>query len=125
MFMIKALINVLFECRHRHTTFPLTPAGKTKNQPGETYVVCLDCCKQFRYDWEHMSMGKGVDLSANSNSADLEGPNIPVGERSRLRYVAWASVIPAAWLILKAGKSLKRRGKEDESRTFLQSKGNT
>jgi hypothetical protein len=70
--MIKALINVLFECRHRRTTFPLTPAGKTKNQPGETYVVCLDCCKQFRYDWEHMSMGKKVDLSVNSNSADLD-----------------------------------------------------
>jgi hypothetical protein len=65
-----------------------------------------------------MSMGKKADLAINSNSTDLGEQKIPIGEKSRLRYLAWASVIPAAWLILKAArKSRKRHEREDESQT--------
>lgn len=42
------LFNLLFGCKHSRTTFPLTPAGRS------TYVVCLSCGKEFRYDWKSM-----------------------------------------------------------------------
>src|SRR6266849_5281294 len=59
------LFDLLFACRHRRTTFPLTPArkksaGGQSEKPGDTYVVCLECGKQFLYDWENMRLGKAV-----------------------------------------------------------------
>jgi hypothetical protein len=35
---------------------------------GETYVVCLACGQQFAYDWEHMRLGKVVDISSRSQN---------------------------------------------------------
>jgi len=60
--MLQSLINTLFGCTHQRTTFPLTPArrgacaapGATRNG---TYVVCLDCGKEFAYDWNEMRVG--------------------------------------------------------------------
>jgi len=54
-----SLIHALFGCAHHRCTFPITA---TKNicdcSNGEpyafTYVVCLDCGKEFRYDWQQM-----------------------------------------------------------------------
>jgi hypothetical protein len=46
----------LFGCSHRKTTFPRTPAA-VKGRPGTregTYIVCLDCGRQFAYDWTTM-----------------------------------------------------------------------
>jgi hypothetical protein len=50
----------LFGCAHRHCTFPITarkpgalPEGK---QRGDTYIVCLDCGKEFPYDWQQMKV---------------------------------------------------------------------
>jgi hypothetical protein len=41
-----------FGCSHERTTFPLTPKpGATST---ETYVTCLDCGKEFAYDWTEM-----------------------------------------------------------------------
>jgi hypothetical protein len=65
--MFHSLLNSLFGCSHRRTTFPLTPmrrgAGFTP-APGaarhSTYVVCLDCGKEFDYDWEGMRVGQPV-----------------------------------------------------------------
>ena len=54
--MIKVLVNVLFGCSHRKTTFPLT-SGRTFDH---TYVVCLHCGTEFEYDWKAMRMGKAV-----------------------------------------------------------------
>lgn len=57
--MFQSLLNTLFGCTHQRTTFPLTPARKVA--PGATrhgtYVVCLDCGKEFAYDWEEMRVG--------------------------------------------------------------------
>jgi hypothetical protein len=120
--VIDSLFNILFQCRHRRTTFPLTPAGKTKSEPGETYVVCLECGKQFTYDWEHMSMGKIVDISASANGPNIDATRIPFGVKTKLRYLAWASVLPAAWWIGNAAaKSRKRPQNENESRTLPKS----
>jgi hypothetical protein len=34
----------------------MTPAVKAKDPDRRTYVVCLDCGKEFPYDWEQMKM---------------------------------------------------------------------
>ena len=64
--MFQSLLNTFFGCSHQRTTFPLTPArsasaGATRNG---TYVVCLDCGKEFAYNWEEMRVG--VTLPSNT-----------------------------------------------------------
>ncbi len=50
----------LFGCTHHHLTFPQTPR-RGQQRPSAaaltgTYVVCLDCGKEFGYDLEHMQV---------------------------------------------------------------------
>src|ERR1700691_4486971 len=55
--MINSLIDTIFGCSHKRTTFPLTPSRKSKASEGarsNTYVVCLNCGKEFDYNWEEM-----------------------------------------------------------------------
>jgi len=59
--MIDSVLNLLFQCSHRHLTRPFTPVSKSGAVHSETYVVCLDCAKQFPYDLETMRMGKAID----------------------------------------------------------------
>ena len=71
--MLDALRHMLFGCAHRRTTFPLTsrrPLGpSTIHAVGNsTYVVCLDCGKEFRYNWAEMRMGEplaGCELAVD------------------------------------------------------------
>jgi len=51
--MFQSVMNVLFGCSHRRTTFPLTSAR-------HTYVACLECGKEFAYDWAAMRVGEPV-----------------------------------------------------------------
>lgn len=51
------LLDVLFGCSHKNYTFPITMKTKQRRGPASatrTYVVCLDCGKEFPYDWEQM-----------------------------------------------------------------------
>lgn len=41
-----------FGCSHSRTSFPLTP--KKGPRKGQTYIVCLDCGKEFTYSWAEM-----------------------------------------------------------------------
>ena len=107
--MLAALLNCFFGCTHKRTTFPLTQARKTGADASETYVVCLDCGKQFVYDWEHMRIAKPVDIAAASTSVDAEAPRIPFKTKRALRYLAWASAVSAAWAVGRAVKSRRRR----------------
>ncbi len=54
------LIDVLFGCRHSHYSFPRTIRGTARRpQAGAltgTYVACLDCGREFPYDWEEMKV---------------------------------------------------------------------
>lgn len=52
------IFDTLFGCWHKNISFPQThkrgrqgsdAAGKTG-----TYVVCLDCGREFAYDWQRM-----------------------------------------------------------------------
>lgn len=66
--MIASLLNSLFGCSHNRTTFPLTPSRRTQlsseaSRQG-TYVVCLDCGKEFDYNWKEMRVGNAVAARA-------------------------------------------------------------
>ena len=56
--MIDSLLNTLLFCAHRRTTFPMTSrprnASSTVAIGKRTYVICLDCGKEFSYNWEEM-----------------------------------------------------------------------
>jgi hypothetical protein len=72
--MITNLLNALLGCSHRKTTFPITPARKAGFSPAAgtnlaTYVVCLDCGKEFGYNWTEMRIGEPVVAPLNAESA--------------------------------------------------------
>ena len=52
------LFDALFGCRHQRVSFPLTSrqAQRRSEAAGQTgtYIVCLDCGKEFPYDWNSM-----------------------------------------------------------------------
>jgi hypothetical protein len=64
--MLTSILNSLFRCSHQRTTFPLTPGRKSAGHPAPgaarigTYVVCLECGKEFAYDWSEMRVGQPV-----------------------------------------------------------------
>lgn len=68
--MLQSMLNALFGCSHQHTTFPQTPGRRQAGSPvlgatrNGTYVVCLDCGKEFAYNWEEMRVGQPVHRAA-------------------------------------------------------------
>jgi hypothetical protein len=61
--MFQSIINGLLGCSHRRTTFPLTPSRRSLGVDPDaprTYVVCLDCGKEFAYDWDEMRVGRAM-----------------------------------------------------------------
>jgi hypothetical protein len=64
--MLQLLVNTLFGCAHSRTTFPMTPGRRSNAVASQgaanlgTYVVCLDCGKEFAYDWTTMRVGQQV-----------------------------------------------------------------
>lgn len=50
--MLSSVLDSLFGCSHRRTTFPITPK-RPSVWPG-AYVTCLDCGKEFAYNWTEM-----------------------------------------------------------------------
>jgi hypothetical protein len=64
--MLNSLVDALFGCAHRKTTFPLTPKHRNGQlqengrDRAKTYVVCLDCGTELDYDWQSMRVGSPV-----------------------------------------------------------------
>jgi hypothetical protein len=59
--MLQSVLNVFFGCGHQRTTFPITPGRRSAlaaAPTASTYVVCLDCGKEFAYDWKAMRVGE-------------------------------------------------------------------
>jgi len=58
--MLEKLIDAVFGCRHSRYSFPVTlRATKHRPQAGAltgTYVACLDCGREFPYDWQEMKV---------------------------------------------------------------------
>jgi len=68
-----SVLNVLFGCWHRRCSFPLTVRGKLRRRAAAsvtgTYVVCLDCGKEFPYDWNAMKRVK-VSTKRQTDSSE-------------------------------------------------------
>jgi len=58
--MIAKLFDTFFGCWHFHYSFPISVRpGSRRNAAASltgTYVVCLDCGKEFPYDWHAMKV---------------------------------------------------------------------
>jgi hypothetical protein len=58
--MIEKLVNVFFGCRHARYSFPVTVRRAMRRPQAAaltgTYVACLDCGKEFPYDWKEMKV---------------------------------------------------------------------
>jgi RNase P subunit RPR2 len=58
--MLSTLMDAMFGCRHARYSFPITvragSARASRAQRTGTYVACLDCGKEFRYDWQEMKI---------------------------------------------------------------------
>ena len=56
-----SLFDLVFGCWHKRCSFPITVRGKLRRSTAAasvtgTYVVCLDCGREFPYDWSQMKM---------------------------------------------------------------------
>jgi hypothetical protein len=55
-----SISDILFGCSHTSMSFPRTIKRRIEQsgpaQQNETYVVCLECGKEFGYDWQQMRL---------------------------------------------------------------------
>jgi hypothetical protein len=59
--MMDKILNLLFRCRHGRVSRPVAASARPGRPGGRSYVVCLDCGKQFEYDLDKMCIGKAID----------------------------------------------------------------
>ena len=61
------LLDMLFGCSHKHYTFPITVKNGRRRldcpSVRGTYVVCLDCGKEFEYDWRSMRIVSSPEIA--------------------------------------------------------------
>lgn len=105
--MIDSLLNLLFRCPHRRLTRPLAPVTKVGQPHAQSYVVCLDCGKQFEYDLKTMHMGKVID---HAHSASVLPKPERTPSKTKVKYALLAAV-PAAVVLgaLLGGKKRTAR----------------
>jgi hypothetical protein len=64
--MIRNMLDLLFGCSHSNYSFPRTAkSGQRRGVAAAltgTYVVCLDCGKEFPYDWQEMKIVSAAKL---------------------------------------------------------------
>ena len=68
--MIAKLFEAIFGCRHSNYSFPITvrPGSSRRNSAASvtgTYVACLDCGKEFPYDWQDMKVVTSVPSASH------------------------------------------------------------
>ena len=102
--MIDTVLNLLFRCPHRRLTRPVAPVTKAGQPHSQSYVVCLDCGKQFAYDVLEMRIGKAID---RSHDAGVLPPGMPKPRKSALKYALLAAV-PASVLLAAVWKGKKK-----------------
>ena len=72
--MIGTILNALYGCRHKRLSRPITMSERSGSRNAETYVMCLECGKQFEYDLGKMRVGKVITTSAFSHDgSEFEG----------------------------------------------------
>jgi hypothetical protein len=75
------LLRLVFGCLHSRISFPFTPVRKGFR--GQTYVVCLDCGREFQYDWKTFSMGEEIPAVCGSRKAAIPAVDTAVGPARR------------------------------------------
>ncbi|HTD22781.1 MAG TPA: hypothetical protein VK738_09020 [Terriglobales bacterium] len=74
--MIANVFDMLFGCWHKRYSFPITTRrGQHRSEAAAvtgTYVVCLDCGKEFPYDWREMKVvsGHSYEPAAEAETAE-------------------------------------------------------
>jgi hypothetical protein len=67
------MLETFFGCWHNNLSFPRTAkSGPRKSVAASltgTYVVCLDCGKEFAYDWQEM---KVIDRIPEANTGVID-----------------------------------------------------
>lgn len=99
--MIDSVLNLLFRCGHRRLTRPVAPITKAGQPHSGSYVVCLDCGKQFAYDAHEMRIGKAID---RSHQFGVIPPNMPQPRKTKMTLAFLGAVWFGAFL-----KSKKRK----------------
>jgi hypothetical protein len=70
--MLSKFLSGIFGCWHSNYSFPITVRGGSRRIKAAartgTYVVCLDCGKEFAYDWHEMRV---VDAQPRTSSRAL------------------------------------------------------
>ena len=100
---IDTLLNLLFRCSHRRLTRPVAPITKAGQPHSQSYVVCLDCGKQFEYDLNEMRIGKAIEPRMTPGWC----PQPADPRETKIKYALMAAV-PAAVVL---GAVLKGKGK--------------
>lgn len=66
--MLAKMMDALFGCRHSRYSFPLTIRANSRRGTAAarigTYVVCLDCGREFGYDWQQMRVAESQPREA-------------------------------------------------------------
>lgn len=108
--VIDTVWSLLFGCAHRHLTRPFTPIGERRDPHEDTYVVCLDCAKQFAYDLQEMKIGETIH---HSQDACVLPPDKPQPRKTKLAYalgvVVSVSVLLGLTLAAKKPAAEKNR----------------
>ena len=113
MTVIDTVLHLLFRCAHRHLTRPFTPLGEEGVPRRESYVVCLDCTRQFTYDLKEMRIGKMID---RSHDACVLPPGMPRPRTTKLAY-ALGVAVPLAVLV---GASMRAKKQESKRRSKVE-----
>jgi hypothetical protein len=68
--MFRKLLDLLFGCWHNKLSFPLTVRSGSRRSAAAsltgTYVVCLDCGKEFAYNWQEMKIVEAGNAEARA-----------------------------------------------------------
>ena len=77
-----SLFDLVFGCSHQRCSFPITVKGKLRRSVAAsvtgTYVVCLDCGREFPYDWKEMKLVR----TKTQTSAAPQPISVPSGSKA-------------------------------------------
>src|ERR1035438_9396744 len=110
--VIDTLLNLLFRCSHRRLTRPVAPITKAGQPHSQSYVVCLDCGKQFEYDLKEMRIGKVID---HSHDACVVPKDMPLPTATKVKYALLAAV-PVAVVLGAVLKAKKKAAKPEDGK---------
>ena len=84
--MIRDVFDILFGCWHNNYSFPITVKPQDRRifaaEATGTYVVCLDCGKEFSYDWKSMKVVDGERFLKEQEKVGSETGNVFVRKQA-------------------------------------------